>query len=729
MKSRVKTPKVLQMELTECGAACLGIILGFYGSFIPLSELRCACGISRDGSKAANIVKAAKSYGLVARGFKKSLATLMAIEPPYIVFWNFNHFLVVEGFAKDKVYLNDPATGSTTVSLEEFNKSYTGVVLTMKPGATFNKVGKPQNIWSGLFSRLRGSYVGIIFCLIAGFFLALPRLVTPTFTQVFIDRILIEDSQDWLRPLILAMITIVLIQALLRYLQLRILRRLFLKLSISLSSHFLWHSLHLPADFYSQRLSGEFSNRTILNDRVADVLTGRLATSFIDFVMMGLYALLMLTYDVFLTSITVTFATLNFAALYWIAGSRVDLSNRLALEQGKLMGFAVSNIQSIETIKSSGLESDVYAKFADFHTKVIKTQQNLYLKTRVLGSLPVLLNALAIAAVLIIGGFRVIAGELSIGMLVAYQLLALGFLRPIEQLVNFGSTIQELEADIGRLDDVLQNPVEPSISDRFQQILSHEDKTVRSHQFSATNSFQLEGYLELRNLTFGYNKLESPLIQDFSLSIKPGQRVAFVGATGSGKSTIAKLIGGLYLPWQGEVLFDNVPRDQISSTKIAASLSIVEQDICLFSGTVRENLTLWDRTIPDKDLVRACEDAAIHETILKLPRGYDTSLSEGGQNLSGGQRQRLEIARALARNPSILILDEATSALEPETELIIDNNLRRGGYTCVIVAHRLSTIRDCDEIIVLDKGQVVQRGTHESLKDEDGLYVHLLGRV
>ena len=777
----VRTPTLLQMEAVECGAAALGIILSYYDRLVPLSELRQKCGISRDGSKASNILKAGRSYGLVAKGFKKSLENLKTLAPPYIVFWNFNHFLVVEGFGKDCVYLNDPATGRRQISLKEFDEAYTGIVLVMEPGEEFQTGGQQGSMVAALASRLTNSRRALVFCLLTGLFLTFPRLTIPAFTQVFVDRILVENLQDWLRPMILGMLIAAIVQGLLMRMQLKALRKLLIKLSVTMSGQFLWHILRLPVGFYAQRFSGEISSRMQLNDKVAEVLSGRLATTVIDTAMMGLYAVLMFTYDWLLTTITILFAALNFVALRTLSRSRIDANISLAQEYGKVSGVAIGGIQAIETVKASGLESDLFTKFAGYYTKALNAQQKLSLQTRILNVLPTLLTALATASILVIGGFRVINGSLSIGMLVAYQLLATSFLKPVNSLINFGSTLQELESDLNRLDDVLQNPLDKSNivqrreteqrnrnngngtsphqslnlvnlvqinsshsrnqpeSNNGHRVIDTESLALapkqlqpagydpESNHYLTPDSFRLQGSIELRQLTFGYSNLEAPLIEDLNLTVKPGQRVALVGGSGSGKSTIAKLICGLYFFWSGDILFDGISRTQIPRSVLANSLAMVEQEIFLFAGTIRDNLTLWDSTISEADLVKACQDAAIHEAILSLPGGYDAQLGEGGMNMSGGQRQRLEIARALVRNPSILVLDEATSALDAETEQIVDRNLRRRGCSCIVVAHRLSTIRDCDEISVLEQGKVVQRGTHEELREQEGTYLRLIG--
>ena len=729
--NRVCTPTLLQIEATECGAAALGIILGYYDRIVPLAELRRECGISRDGSNAMNIVKAARNYGLNAKGFKKALSSLNNLPPPYIVFWNFNHFLVVEGFGKNCVYLNDPATGRRTISLEELDRAYTGVVLAMEAGPNFQKGGKKSDIISALADRLKNSRGSILFCLLAGLLLTVPRLAVPGFTQVFIDEILINDRRDWIRPLVLGIVLTGILRALLARLRLTYLRKLMLKLSVTMSGQFLWHILRLPVGFYAQRFSGEISSRVSLNDKIADILSGRLATTVIDSLMMVFYFLIMLQYDWVLSVIASSFAALNFFALQYLSRTRVDANMKLAAEYGKVNGVAIALLQNIETVKASGLESDSFAKFAGYYAKALNAQQELALQTQILTILPTVLTAITTASILIVGGFRVMNGSFSIGMLVAYQSLTASFLGPVNSLVNFGSLLQDLEADLNRLDDVLQNSVDAEVErsgrgEDLERVGVGEGGDKGNFFPLSPLPLRLYGEIELQNITFGYSRLNNALIENFSLTLKPGQRVAIVGGSGSGKSTIAKLVCGLYEPWLGEIYFDGIPRTQIPRSVLANSLAMVEQDIFLFAGTIRENLTLWDSTVPQADLVQACRDAAIHDLIVSLPGGYDAVLIEGGMNISGGQRQRLEIARAMVRNPSILVMDEATSALDAQTELIIDQNLRQRGCSCIVVAHRLSTIRDSDEIIVLELGKVVQRGTHEELWHSGGKYASLL---
>ena len=715
---RVRTPTVLQMEAVECGAAALAMILSYYDRVVPLAELRQTCGVSRDGSTAENIVKAARQYGLKAKGFKKGLNALRELRCPYIIFWHFNHFLVVEGWGREWVYLNDPANGRRRVTLTEFNEAYTGIVLVMEPSAEFHKQGRKPSLLLSLRSRLQGSTGAIVYCILVGLLLVLPGLAIPAFAQVFVDQVLIQGRQDWLRPLLLGVGLTAVGRGLLTALQLRYLRHLRIKLAVGMTSRFLWHTLRLPIGFYAQRYAGEIANRVALNDRIAEVLSGRLATTVIDLTMMGFYAVVMAQYDLVLTAIAVLFAGVNLLALQWISQRRVDANIRLGQEYGKVAGVAISGLQSIETLKSSALESDFFARWAGYYTKALNAQQELAVQNQVLSLLPTLLAALASMLLLVVGGDRVMDGDLTVGMLVAFQSLMQSFLEPVNRLINLGGILQELEGDLNRLDDVLGNAIDPQLV----ALPSLDNHSTKQH-FPAV---RLTGKIELRDLTFGYSPVSPPLIETFNLTVQPGQRLALVGGSGSGKSTLIKLISGLYQPWSGKICFDGVPMAEIPRRVLTHSLAIVEQDLMLFAGTIRDNLTLWDATVPEQHLIQACQDAAIHDVILSLPNGYDAELLEAGANLSGGQRQRLEIARALVNQPAILLMDEATSALDTETEQIIDRNLRRRGCTCIIVAHRLSTIRDSDEIIVFDQGVVAERGQHDELLAIAGLYAQLI---
>ncbi|WP_341530020.1 NHLP family bacteriocin export ABC transporter peptidase/permease/ATPase subunit [Nostoc sp. UHCC 0302] len=719
---RYRTPTLVQMEIVECGAAALGIILAYWGRIVPLTELRQACGVSRDGVSAANILKAARNYQLSTKSFKTNLAGLRQLKPPYIIFWKFNHFLVVEGFSKGQVYLNDPASGRRSVSLEEFNGAYTGIVLVLEPTPEFMPGGDKPSTVLALWSRLKSSTGALIYCIVAGFLLVIPGLAMPAFSQIFIDNILIEHRDEWLRPLILGMLLTAGVNGFLSLLQLQFLRQLKIKLSVGMNSRFVWHILSLPMSFYDQRFAGEISSRVSLNDSIAVILSGKLATTVIAAVTVFLYLVVMLQYDIVLTAIALVFVAVNLGVLQWFRRWRTDVNIKLLQEYGKVNGVAISGLQSIETLKASGLESDFFSKWAGHYTKAINTSQELESTNQILGILPSFLSATASMLILAVGGWRVMDGSMSIGMLIAFQGMMQRFLAPVSSLVNLGSDLQQMEGNLNRLDDVLAH----SIDRQLQQEKSFGVKSEEDNYLFPGFLPKLQGYVELRNVTFGYSQIAPPLLENLNLSLQPGQRVAIVGSSGSGKSTIAKLLCGLYESWQGEIRFDGKSKDQISRQILANSISVVEQEILMFAGSIRDNLTLWDTTIPNTQLVRACQDAALHNFIISLPHGYDSNLLEGAVNLSGGQRQRLEIARALVNNPSILILDEATSALDAQTEKIVSRNLRLRGCTCIIVAHRLSTIRDCDEIIVLEQGRIVQRGTHNQLNQIEGLYSQLI---
>ncbi|MFL6261294.1 MAG: NHLP family bacteriocin export ABC transporter peptidase/permease/ATPase subunit [Thermoanaerobaculia bacterium] len=709
-----RSPTVLQMEAVECGAAALAIVLAHYGRWVPLEELRVACGVSRDGSKASNVVKAARNYGLVAKGFKKEPQALRSLKLPAILHWNFNHFLVLDGFHKGRVFLNDPATGPRDVSEEELDQAFTGVVMTFEPGPELERKGEPPRLIPALRRRLSGSRAALAFVFLVGLALAVPTLVVPVFSKVFVDSVLLEGRRDWLPPLLFGMGAAGLLMGLLTWIQQVYLLRLETRLAVGSSSRFLWHVLRLPTEFFSQRYAGDISSRVAINDRVAQLLSRDLATNALGAVMIVFFAAVLFQYDAVLTLVGIAVVSLNVAALRFVSRKRVDGNRRLVQDQGKLLGTAIGGLQTIETLKATGGESDLFSRWAGYQAKVVNGRQELERYTQLLDTVPPLLSALNTALILGIGGLRVMNGSLSLGGLVAFQLLMAAFIAPVNRLVSLGGKLQTVEGDMNRLDDVLRYRLDRSAG------------SGAGEPPPAAGPVRLDGFLELRGVSFGYSRLDPPLIESLDLTLKPGSRVALVGGSGSGKSTISRLVTGLYEPWSGEILLDGRRRSEIPSAVLTGSLAAVDQNVFLFEGSVRENLSLWDATVPLPEVVAAAKDACIHEDIAARPGGYDSPVDEGGANWSGGQRQRLEIARALVGRPSILVLDEATSALDPTTESRIDESLRRRGCTCLIVAHRLSTIRDADEIIVLEKGKVVQRGTHDELKAVEGPYARLI---
>jgi NHLM bacteriocin system ABC transporter peptidase/ATP-binding protein len=710
-----RTPTILQMEALECGAASLAMVLAHYGRWVPLEELRLACGVSRDGSKASNILKAARQYQLAGKGFKKEPDQLAELPRPSILHWNFNHFVVFEGAHGDWAYINDPAIGRRRITLAELSEAFTGVVLALEPNADFRKGGSRPRAIPMLWQQLGGSGAGLTLVVLISLTLVIPGLIVPVFAKLFVDDVLIGGLRGWVGPLLIGLALTALLRALILVLRRHYLLRLEVTLGLTMATRLFWHVLHLPIAFFTQRHAGDIANRILVNEQVAKLLSGELATTMLHLVTLAFFAAVMAAYDVVLAAIVVSVALFNLAGLRVVDRSRDDASRRLAQGRGQLAAATVGAIRSIETIKSTGLELDAFARWAGYHAKVMGASQELDRQTAALGVLPPLLAALGNAAVLGVGSLRVMRGAMSIGDLVAFQTLAASFSEPIGRLVALGAKLPEIKADLARVSDAMAYPADPRSETRI-------DPSVVVAQGSA----RLNGAIELRGITFGYNPNEPPLIADFSLSVEPGQRIALVGGSGSGKSTIGRLICGLYRPWSGEILFDGRPIAEIPPIVLANSLAYVDQDVFIFSGTVRENISLWDDSVDESQVARALQDAAIFDEIAMRPGLYDYRISEAGLDFSGGQRQRLEIARALAVEPTILVLDEATAALDPLVEELIDANIRHRGCTCVTIAHRYSTIRDCDEIIVLANGRVVGRGTHAELVANCPHYIELL---
>jgi NHLM bacteriocin system ABC transporter peptidase/ATP-binding protein len=711
MRKKVeKVPLVMQMEALECGAACLTMILAYFNKWVPLEQVRIDCGISRNGSKAINIVKAARRYGLTASGYRYSVEKLMSIPMPVIIHWNFNHFVVLKGFTKTKAIINDPAKGMIEVPLEEFNRSFTGICLRFEKSESFVPGGSPKSVLSFLTKRLSNAFIPLLFISLTGILTAIIGILNPIASRIFLDHILTAGHPDWLFPLLLILTIAVVIQIIVLTIKTTFMEKLKGKLAISSNAMFMWHVLHLPMDFFSQRLAGDIAARQQSNDQIAEITITDLSAVLINFGLMIFYFVFMLKYNLSLTVIGLTAVFFNLLMADYISKKRMNLTRVLMRDSGKLTAATVSGIDMIETIKASGAENGFFERWAGYQASVIALNGKTVKINQFLGSIPLFLQEICNLLILSVGILLIIQKDFSVGALLAFQGLTGSFMNPVNSLISTGQSIQEMRTAMERIDDVMD----------------YKSDTEYRHVSSAEPLQKLSGELELKNVTFGYSKLEEPIIRDFNMSLHPGSKVAVVGISGSGKSTLSKVISGLYRPWSGEILYDGLTRDQINREVFTGSVAVVDQDIVLFEDTVADNIKLWDSAIEDFEMILAARDAGIHDDIIQREGGYNHRLLEDGKNFSGGQRQRLEIARVLSQDPTILILDEATSALDSKTESEVIKSIKDRGITCIIIAHRLSTIRDCDEIIVLDHGMIAERGTHEALYSAGRLYQKLI---
>ncbi len=716
LKKKVNTPVLLQMHASECGAACLGIVLAFFGRWVPLTELRESCEVSRDGSSAASILRASRRHGLECNGLALRADQLKQVELPLILFWQFSHFIVLEGFDERGFHLNDPATGKRRVTEEEFIKGYSGVALRFKRGPDFEHGGDRPSLSRQLGALLAGSWkelAGVVACALM---LTLLALVVPAALGVFVDDVL-ENHGPW-GGLVAALVGGGILVYVLTLLKRRFLNRLATRVSVIGYNRGLSRLLRLPVEFFEHRLVGDLTDRVSSIDRIAKNLTEQFLVLIVDMAMSAVLLIAMLAYDVMLTLSVLLLALLHGALARFLNALREVRSQAMRREQGLLIGVGMQMLSHADNLRMTGSDDRFFSRWSGQQASELHARQ-LYAELGAVNTaLPGLIAALRAAAVLGFGGSLVMNGEMTLGTLVGFYILAEMFLAPLGRFLEFADKRQALETDLQRLEDISRTAEDPVF--RRQ---SPEAQSIPTFN----GRLQLAGRLELRNVTFGYNKSRKPLLENFNLAIKPGQRVAIVGPSGSGKSTVARLVSGICRPWSGEILFDGHARDEIPDEVLRRSISMVDQEAVLFSASVRDNITLWNPAVPDEVIVAATRDACIHEEILLRPQGYGTFVEEGGVNFSGGQRQRLEIARGLVGNPTVLILDEATSALDAATEEHVDDALRRRGVTCLIVAHRLSTVRDCDEIIVLDKGAEAQRGTHDELiADQAGAYYKLV---
>lgn len=708
-----KVPVVMQMEALECGAASLTMILAYYNKWVPLEQVRSDCGVSRDGSNARNILRAARSYGLSAAGYRYEPDELKERGKfPCIIHWNFNHFVVLNGFKGGKASINDPAKGSCLVTMEDFDRSFTGVCLLFEPGEGFEPSGRPKSVLAFARKRLAGTGAAIAFVVLTSVISALTGVITPAFSRIFLDRLLTGRNPEWLWPFLGALSLLAVVQLVVQWIQAVYQLKINGKLAVVGSSSFLWHVLRMPMEFFSQRMAGDIQQRQETNASIANSLINICAPLALDSVMMVFYLAVMVRYSLPLTLIGVLSIAINLLVSRIVSRKRVNITRVQMRDAGRLAGATVAGIEMIETIKASGAENGYFEKWSGYQASVNAQQVRFARLNQYLGMVPGLVSSLTNIIILLLGVSLTIHGRFTAGMILAFQGFLSSFTAPAGRLISAGQTFQEMRTEMERVEDVMEYPVDTAYHDAPLDETAEYDK--------------LSGLVELRNVTFGYSRLDEPLIENFSMTLKPGSRVAFVGASGCGKSTLSKLISGLYQPWSGEILFDGQPAKHIDRSVFTGSLAVVDQDITLFEDTIRNNIKMWDDSIEDFEMILAARDAQLHEDILQREGGYDYKLTEGGRDFSGGQRQRMEIARVLAQDPTIIILDEATSALDAKTEYQVVQSIKDRGITCIVVAHRLSTIRDCDEIIVLDHGKVAERGTHEELYALNGLYAQLV---
>ncbi|MBQ3667784.1 MAG: NHLP family bacteriocin export ABC transporter peptidase/permease/ATPase subunit [Clostridia bacterium] len=711
MHGAAKVPVVMQMEALECGAASLTMIMHYYKKFIPLEQARVDCGVSMNGANAKNILLAARSYGMEANAWRVEPEDLLNEGPyPCIIHWGFNHFVVLCGFKGKRAVLNDPARGNVTVDWEEFDREFTGVCLTFEPSEEFAPSGKPKSVLSYARERLKGSGAAVAFVVLTTTISSLIGLISPAFSRAFLDRLLTQQNPEWLTPFMLLFAVMILISVTVSWISAVYSLRIQGKMAAYGSSAYLWKVLRLPMQFFNQRLAADISDRQSTNAGIAGTLVNTFAPLALQALMMVFYLVVMIGYSPMLSLIGVGSIALNLLVSVWVSNKRVNITRVQQRDRANLSASTMSGISMIETIKSSGAENGFFGRWAGFQAGV-NTQEVKYTRLNLLiGTLPGAITSLANVAVLSLGVMLVVKGEFTRGMVMAFQGYLSAFTSPATSLINAGQRMQEMITQMERVDDVMSYREDESFSPR-----------VKTSEYE-----KLSGAIELKNVTFGYSRLDKPLISDFSMSVKPGQKIAFVGRTGCGKSTLAKLISGLYSPWEGEITFDGVPLKDIDRNVFTGSVSVIDQEITLFEDTISQNIKMWDESIEDFEVTLAARDAGIYDDIVTREGGFGHKLLDGGRDLSGGQRQRLEIARALSQDPTICIMDEATSALDATTEHEVIKSINDRGITCIIIAHRLSTIRDCDEIIVLDKGKIIERGTHEQLYAAGGFYHDLV---